>query len=141
MKKITRNATFVAILCLATAGCQKDDFDLASLPLSNHPSCTAGVNVLAYTVDGEQHEIPMPDSASGTSYLEKLFALAKEGKSVTFSYRGINCTEVAKKETVTFVTPSMNEAMQWSDNMARQGYTVSVEYDARNNVFVCTAVR
>lgn len=141
MKKIIRNATVAVALCLAMASCQKEYLEVTpSLPI-NQTTNIIDANSITYTVDGELYSTPVYNDSTYKSVVDMLFALAEEGKEVTFFYGNAPNTCIAKKETVTFTTSDKNEAVQWATTMSHDGYTVNINYDPRNHIYICTATR
>lgn len=67
--------------------------------------------------------------------------IAESGYKVTFSTADASNTSNVAKETVTYTTADKDDAMAWSDTMTSNGYTVEINYDEVNNVFVCIAYR
>lgn len=141
MKKTIRKVSMAAALCLAIASCQKEYLEVTpSLPI-NLTTNIIDANSITYTVDGELYSTPVYNDSTYKSIVDMLFALAEEGKTVTFFYGNASNTCIAKKETITFTTTDKDEAKVWANTMSHDGYLVSIRYDQTNRVYICTATR
>lgn len=129
MKKILRTIAILAVAALVTTGCQKESFE--EIPQN--------ANTMQYTVSGDAYSIVLSGNESWNMFLDRMFALAKEGETVVIWGNTTSATKY--KETVTFTTTSEAEAKAWTTNMLLQGYTVDISYDEGTGVYTCIARR
>ncbi len=92
-----------------------------------------------YSINGEVFQTTMSES-EWDAFLERMMALAREGYEVSFSKNRSSLTSQSK-EKITFVTTSEQEANEWSNNMANQGYVVSITFDKTTGEYTCIAVK
>ena len=132
MKKQTQ-VLFTLLGLLAFAGCQKDNMVA--------PNATVSLETtIGYYAAGEYGQAVLTDDASWDLFLDRMFALAKEGYEVTIiPVSGQN--GYATKDVVTYTTDDENDAKQWAKEMAMQGYSVKLEYNPDNGIWTCTAIK
>ncbi len=129
--------TLLAVFSLATVGCQKE-------PLNESPqSMTTEVATYTvyYTVDGVPHTASFSSKEEWRAFIDRMFALAEEGHSVTFYDNERDSNGVTNKEIVTYITQDKNEAEAWADMMRKNQYVVSISYDTKTGVYTCTAIK
>lgn len=129
MRKIFRPIAILALAALVTTSCSKESIEEGMQT----------ANTVQYTVSGEEYSIALPNDESWNMFLDRMFALAKEGETVVIW--GNSTSAVKYKETVTFTTTSEAEAKSWTTNMLLQGYTVDISYDEGTGVYTCVARR
>jgi hypothetical protein len=135
MKKNIKTVALFAALSLAAVSCQKTD---EFLPINGNEQLAETFQVM-YSINGEVFQTTMSES-EWDAFLERMMALAREGYEVTFSKNRSSLTSQSK-EKVTFVTTSEQEANEWSNNMANQGYEVTISYNHKTGEYTCIATR
>lgn len=70
-----------------------------------------------------------------------LMELSREGNEIVVSANGYGSNVLGTKETVTYTTPSSDDAAAWSEKMVKDGYRVYVTYDSVKKVHICVAVK
>ena len=132
MKKTIRTVVLFAVLGLAAAGCQKDNFVA--------PQTTVTEMTISYYVGDRYGSTVLTDDAAWDAFLDRMLALAREGYEVTiFSGSSINGT--SSKEVITYTTTSEGEAKEWAKDMSHQGYNVSISYDDETGIYTCIAFK
>lgn len=134
MKINLKKVAFLAVLSLAAVSCQKEDV----LPMVDSEQTTETINVL-YSINGEVYQATLSES-EWDAFVERMLALAREGYEVSFSKNRTSLTSQTK-EKVTFVTDSEKEAHEWSNEMANQGYYVTITYDQGTGKYTCIAIK
>lgn len=135
MKKEIRTFALFAVLTLAATSCQKE-IGVNPMAISEQTSETIDV---VYSIDGEVFRITINES-EWDAFVERMLALAREGYRVSFSKNGDSMVS-PRKEIVTFTTTSEEEAHAWANNMANQGYEVTITYDKKTKIYTCEAVK
>ena len=121
MKKYYLLAAVIAALLLAT-GCQKETFAdwQANMVM---PSETLNV---VYTVDRTTYSALFGNELEWLAFLDRLFALAEEGRSVSFRDAGSPVNAKQNREVVTYTTRDKSDAEKWADVMQKKGYPLTV---------------
>ena len=138
MKKHTIGiVALLAALSLMTVSCQKEEMvDVRIVSQENSSTRT-----VLYTIDGVQYEETIYGEAEWQAFLDRMFALAEEGHSVSFRGAGATSNMVSAKEKVVFTTTDRAEAEQWADKMENQGYAVNIVFDENTGIYTCTAIK
>jgi len=133
MKKNVK--TIVALLAaLMAAGCQKE------LPVVAESSVANSDIIASYSAGAMNGSVNLPDEQAWDDFLDKMFALAREGFQVTISTNPFSHTNQTK-DVVTFTTTDEAEAKHWTKQMANEGYEVNISYDNKTGIYTCTAVK
>lgn len=131
---MTRKFKILAAALMLTGmvfqGCEKEATELVTLAKNDKM-------VMVYSIDGVQSTASLSDE-EWDLWIHWMLALAREGKTVTFS-NGKPSSTAATKEKVTYSTTSEEDAHNWAKTMALQGYTVSIYYS--DGVYYCTAIK
>ena len=131
MKKVIKTVALLGMLSLAATGCMKEN-------VANPVATTTGYE-LAYTTGSYYGHENLNSDEEWSLFLDRMFALAKEGYEVTII--GNNSSVSSAKEVVTYTTTSEEDAKNWTKNMVQQGYDVSISYDDRTGVYTCIAIK
>ena len=134
MKIQFKTVALLATLTLAATSCQKENV----LPLGGSEQTTETINVV-YSINGEVFQATLGES-EWDAFVESMLALAREGYEVTFSKNRTALTSQSK-EKVTYVTDDEKKAHAWANNMANQGYVVTITYNQGTGEYTCIAVR
>ena len=137
MKKVIRTVALITVLGMVATGCQKETFAdwQANIVM---PSETLNV---VYTVDRTTYSASFGNELEWLAFLDRLFALAEEGRSVSFRDAGSPVNAKQNREVVTYTTRDKSDAEKWADVMQKKGYDVSIDFDANTGVYTCTAVK
>ena len=133
--------TFIAIALFAMIGtlavsCQKENImDQNAIVAEN-----GTVYKVSYTVDGVTERLTIVGEAAWHDFLNRMMALAEEGREVTFRNEEAASQVVSTKKVTTFETKSRAEAYAWTEKMFNAGYTVAIFYDNENDKYVCFAI-
>lgn len=138
MRKIFTTIALVAVLGTLAAGCQKDDIA--------EPTCLVAENdntayTVRYTVDGTSHTITLIGDQAWHDFLDYLFALAEEGRTVSFRNEEAASSIIPSKETITYTTGNKEDAYKWANNMYDKGYNVTITYDDETGKYTCYAIK
>lgn len=135
MKKIVKSVALLAVLSLAAAGCQKENYSENGFTTED----VATKHMVIYSVDGVVGHASFQTDQQWHDFLSWLFALAEEGHQVTF--RNGKCSQtVGTKKVITFETHSQTEAYNWAEAREKEGYEVSVTYDPHTGIYTCVAI-
>ncbi len=132
MKNQIKAMALVAVLGLMATSCTKE-------------SAMDGIGVVdtaqsaVYIVDGQQYYANPQTEEEWSAFLDGMFALVEEGHTVQFWRRGVQTSCTKKK--VTYTTTSLADAKAWCNQMANEGYHVTMTYDQSTGVYTCIAVR
>ena len=136
MKTNFKKVALLAVLSLAAVSCEKETF-IDPVVVTGEESV---IKTVVYTIDGETRLMTFLDESSWNAFLDWLFTLAEEGHTVSFRL-GNAMQRSAAKETVTFTTTNKEEAYGWANDMALNGYQVTVQYDEESGKYTCTAIK
>ena len=137
MKKVFRTVALLAALSMVAVGCQKETFNDPQTQMVM-PSETHDV---VYTVDGVSYTASFSSEAEWQAFLDRLFALAEEGRSVSFRNAGSPVSTKENREIVTYSTQDKAEALAWADAMRKAGYDVHIVFDENTGIYTCTAIK
>lgn len=135
MRTNLMRVAFLAALSLAATSCQKTEFVDTNV-ISGQ---TADTFYVVYSINGEVYQCYLGE-LEWDAFVERMLALAREGYEVSFSKNRSSLTSQSK-EKVTFVTDSEKEAHEWSNEMANQGYYVTITYDQGTGKYTCIAIK
>ena len=137
MHKTFTTIALVAMLGALAVGCQKEN-------IIDEPPVVAEngtVYTVSYAVDGVTHQLTLVGDEAWHDFLNRMFALAEEGHEVTFRNEEAASRVVSTKEVVTYSTPSHDDAINWAEKMADDGYTVTIHFDKEKKVYNCYAIK
>ncbi len=135
MKIKVQHVAFLAALSLTAASCQKENNEFSVV---GSEQVTETIHVV-YSINGEVFQATL-DESEWDAFVERMLALAREGYEVSFSKNRSTLTSQSK-EKVTFVTTNEQEAHAWSNDMANQGYYVTISYNKETGEYTCIAVK
>lgn len=141
MKKTFRTIMVVVALSTAMAGCQKEKVVVLTPSNVDVVDANTTKRTVEYTVNGVEGRMVIEGEEAWLAFLQRMVALAENGCRVTFGDATNPRQTNATKEVVTYTTADKDAAVAWADNMASNGYVVTIYYDSVNNVFVCIAER
>ena len=118
--------------------CQKENsFDGATTVTEN-----CSVYTVFYVIDGTTHHVTLVGEEAWHDFVHRMLTMAEEGHEVSFRYEEASSSSiVSSKETVTYTTTNHDDAYKWADNMANNGYLVTVSYDRETGVYTCIAIK
>ena len=96
---------------------------------------------VVYTVDGVRYTASFSSEAEWQAFLDRLFALAEEGRSVSFRNAGSPVSTKENREIVTYSTQNKAEAEAWAKAMGLEGYNVTIDYEQTTGIYTCTAIK
>lgn len=132
MKKTTK-AMFAFLGLLAFAGCQKENL------VAPNGETLCMETTIGYYAAGEYGQVVLTDDESWDFFLDRMFALAREGYEVTI-ISPFHPQGMSTKEVVTFQTTDQDEAQVWAKQMIDEGYHVTISFNPKTGVYTCTAV-
>ena len=121
-----------AVLGLAAAGCQKDNYVT--------PQETVTEMTVNYSAGDVYDSTVLTDDAAWDAFLDRMLALAREGYEVTI-FNGSSANGASSKEVVTYTTDNEDDAKHWAKQMFDEGYQVTIKYDDETGIYTCTAVK
>lgn len=124
---------FMAVLGLTLGSCTKEVVDDASI-------VTAPSSV-TYFINGEQHYANPQTEEEWSDFLDRMFALAKEGNVVRFERSTAGGQGCVTKEKETFTTNDFTKAKAWAFQKELEGYVVTITYDQQSGEYTCIAIR
>ncbi len=123
----------LVLLGLAAAGCTKEN-------VAEDNVVVAVTQSASYTVDGIQYYANPQNDDEWSDFLDRMIALAEEGRSIQFWRNDIRRGD-ATKEVVTYTTTNVDLAKKWAKQKQDEGYAVSISYNQQTGVYTCIAVR
>lgn len=137
MRKTFTTIALIAVLASMAVSCQKEN--IINQPAIVSESCAT--YTVQYTIDGVSRTITLVGEDTWHDFLSHMFALAEEGRVVSFRKVASTSSTAATKETVTHTTDSKDEAYAWAVKMHDAGYAVTIRYDKEKGVYTCCAIK
>ncbi len=137
MRKTFTTIALIAVLGTMAVSCQKENIIDQTTVVSE--SCTS--RTVQYTIDGISYTVTFIGEDTWHDFLNYMFALAEEGRMVSFRNVESTSSAAATKETVTHTTKNKDDAYKWADEMGDKGYDVTIYYDKEKGVYICCAIR
>jgi hypothetical protein len=136
MKKIIRTLAFIMALNLTMVSCQKEQ---EINPQWMTPEY-CNTETVSYFIDGVQHVTVLSNAEEWRAFLDRLFALAEEGYTVSFRSSTYSSVK-SNREVVTYTTIDKEDAKKWAKQKEADGYDVSIEYNVETGIYTCIAVK
>ena len=124
----------LAAIGLTLASCTKEN-------VANDSYVVAATASVTYYVNGQQHYANPQTEEEWSVFLDRMFALAKEGNSVQFVRTDVGQQASATKEKLTYVTDSYPDAKAWAFQKTLEGYEVTISYNQQTGKYTCIATR
>jgi very-short-patch-repair endonuclease len=134
MKNVIITLAALALLATTAISCQKETDDSSVVPI------TCSKHNVIYHIDGATHYAYIHSETEWHAFMERMFALARQGHRITVS-RTTTARQVATKETVTYKTSDHEDAKRWAKDMFAEGYEVDITYDEVNCIYIVTATQ
>ncbi len=134
MKNVIITLAALALLATTAISCQKETDDSSVVPI------TCSKHNVIYHIDGATHYAYIHSETEWHAFMERMFALARQGHRITVS-RTTTARQVATKETVTYKTSDHEDAKRWAKDMIAEGYEVDITYDEVNCIYIVTATQ
>ena len=122
----------LTVLEVTVTGCTKED-------VADNMGIVATIHSVTYIVDGQQYYANPQTDGEWSEFLDRMFALAEEGRTVHFWRCDVQAS--SKKEKLTYTTTSLADAKAWCKQKADEGYNVAMTYDQQTGKYTCNAVR
>ena len=139
MKKNIITVALLAVLTTMAVSCQKEDADITSANPSTVIAENDAVRSVVYTIDGVTYRLTLVGDQAWRDFLLRMFALAEEGRTVTFFNEEAASRVIPSKLVETFTTSNKEEAYQWAEKKGNEGYTVTVVFDQETGIYTCYA--
>ena len=136
MKKTTTLA-LLAVLSLATAGCQKEDLRNSATRETTEQAYAE--NCIVYSIDGQTYTASFRTPEEKEAFFLQLMAIARQGHVVNIL--STQTTQSLAKEKVTYETDKPEDAAKWCMKMENLGYEVTVTFDEATGIYTCTAIK
>ena len=137
MKKSVITVALFAVLGTLAVSCQKETL----VDPSGVEARVENVYKVSYSVDGVTLHATLHGQGEWNAFLGRLVALAKEGHRVSFRAENAPESVVSSKETVTYITKSEEDAINWANKMYGDGYEVTIIFDEETGEFTCIAIK
>ena len=135
MKKIFITISLFAMLGTIATSCQKEnEFDKTPIEVGRNT-----IYRVCYSIDGKIYQLTLIGDDAWHDFLNRMFALAEEGHTVTFNNENVTSQTVSAKDVVTYTTTNKDEALSWAERMGNDGYVVTIKYDKGTGVYTCIA--
>lgn len=150
-------ASVVLASCTSSRNMQHGVVENGDMMPSVHRAEVAGGKVPTYRVDvnsempvSQKHVEAMPSTRQLASERElnrlmnSLFDMAQKGVEVTLTADGkysVSAFSESDLEVVVMSTPVRQVAISWCKRKSREGYAITVKYDAEKLMYTCKAVR
>ena len=93
-----------------------------------------------YSIDSVTHQVTLLGDETWHDFLNRMFALAEEGHTVTFRNVNINSQVASAKDVINYTTNNREDAYNWAEQMGEKGYSVTIKYDNNTGIYTCTAI-
>ena len=135
MKKIFITISLFPMLGTIATSCQKEnEFDKTTIEVGRNT-----IYRVCYSIDGKIYQLTLIGDDAWHDFLNRMFALAEEGHTVTFNNENVTSQTVSAKDVVTYTTTNKDEALSWAERMGNDGYVVTIKYDKGTGVYTCIA--
>lgn len=134
MKNVIITLAALALLATTAISCQKETDDSSVIPI------TCSKHNVIYHIDGATHYAYIHSETEWHAFMERMFALARQGHRITVS-RTTTARQVATKETVTYKTSDPEDAKRWAKDMIAEGYEVDITYDEESGIYIVIATQ
>ncbi len=134
MKNVIITLAALALLATTAISCQKETDDSSVVPI------TCSKHNVIYHIDGATHYAYIHSETEWHAFMERMFALARQGHRITVS-RTTTARQVATKETVTYKTSDHEDAKRWARDMIAEGYEVDITYDEESGIYIVIATQ
>ena len=135
MKKTFTTVALFAVLGTIATSCQKEnEFDKTTIEVGQNT-----IYRVSYSIDGKIYQLTLIGDDAWHDFLNRMFALAEEGHTVTFNNENVTSQTVSAKDVVTYTTTNKDEALSWAERMGNDGYVVTIKYDKGTGVYTCIA--
>lgn len=134
MKNVIITLAALALLATTAISCQKETDDSSVIPI------TCSKHNVIYHIDGATHYAYIHSETEWHAFMERMFALARQGHRITVS-RATTTRQVATKETVTYKTSDHEDAKRWAKDMIAEGYEVDITYDEESGIYIVIATQ
>lgn len=134
MKKIVTMSLATLLASATIVGCTKDRVDVDCLEANQTQS------ILVYSIDGVSYTAMLHSESEIQSLYETLLALVKSGHVVIINDNGTDQLQLTK-DVKTFSSKDEVDVIEWAKTMTSEGYSVRIDYDADNGVYVGTAYK
>ncbi len=135
MKKFFISIALFAVLGTIATSCQKEnEFDKTTIEVGQNT-----IYRVCYSIDGKIYQLTLIGDDAWHDFLNRMFALAEAGHTVSFRNESVRTQIVSAKNVVTYTTTNKEEALSWAERMANDGYIVIVKYDKDTGIYTCTA--
>ena len=139
MRKTIITVALLAVLTSLAVSCQKEDVDTTSANPSTIIAENDTIRSVVYTVDGVTYRLTLVGEQAWHDFLLRMFALAEEGRTVTFFNEEAASRVIPSKLVETHSTSNKEEAYQWAEQKMKEGYTVTVVFDEETGIYTCYA--
>lgn len=134
------NLKFIALALLLGGllpACQKEEMVEQNYhAVENNEAAT-----ITYIIDNESFAVEIRNDREREELFSYLLSMAKEGHKVSCYDESKREQNYGTKEKVTYETANEAEANKWMYEMVSKGYDVTVEFDKKTGMYICTATR
>ena len=132
MKKIFITISLFAMLGTIATSCQKEnEFDKTTIEVGQNT-----IYRVCYSIDGKIYQLTLIGDDAWHDFLNRMFALAEEGHTVTFNNENVTSQTVSAKDVVTYTTTNKDEALSWAERMGNDGYVVTIKKEEQFVIFL-----
>ena len=141
MKKTIITVALLAVLTSLAVSCQKEEADITSATPSTVIAENDTLRTVVYTIDGVSYRLTLVGDQAWHDFLSRMFALAEEGRTVTFFNEEAASRVLPSKVVETHSTSDKDDAYQWAAQKVKEGYTVTVIFDDETGIYTCYAFK
>ena len=141
MKKTIISVALLAVLTSLAVSCQKEEADITSATPSTVIAENDTLRTVVYTIDGVSYRLTLLGDEAWHDFLSRMFALAEEGRTVTFFNEEAASRCLPSKVVETHSTSDKDDAYQWSEQKVKEGYTVTVVFDEETGIYTSYAFK
>ena len=137
MKKTFISVTLLAVMSVATVGCQKEPIT----KVQNGVLEMVDLRTVSYMVDGVIQTAVIQGDTEWSEFMMRMIALAEEGHSVRVFGGSANSQAFSAKEKLVFKTTDKNAAAAWTLQKINEGYDVEVTFNSQTGEYTCIATK
>lgn len=129
-----KTIVLLAALGLTFASCTKEN-------VADDTYAVATTSSVTYFINGQQYYANPQTEEEWSAFLDRMFALAKEGYVVRFVRTDVSQQASATKDVVTFTTKDYEKAKAWALQKEHEGYDVTISFNQQSGEYTCIAVK
>lgn len=137
MKKNLLLVALMTVLVMMTTGCQKEKFKEAETTVKQNSE----LRMVDYTIDKTVYHTILYTEAQWEEFLDNMIILSEQGHEVCFVNKSTVSMDSATKDLLTITATTRQEAKEWAERKANEGYIVAINYNSETGKYTCIAYK